>query len=119
MKKNVMISAALAAALFGTTTLTANSLTDTVAKKEAAALVKGKVKEEAAAKAKVEESAAKEEFESKLDREKFSKEAKADEKKVDEATEVKELEKKDQQAAKSKVEAFKKEAEADLKKKLK
>jgi len=119
MKKSVMISTLLAAVLFGTTALTANSLTDVVAKKEAAALMKGKVKDEAAAKAKVEETAAKEEFETKLDREKFAKEAKSDEKKVDTITEVKEIEKEDQQVAKKKIKAFEEEAKSDLKKKLK
>ena len=119
MKKSVMISTVLAAVLFGTTALTANSLTDVVAKKEAAALMKGKVKGEAAAEKKVEEVTKKEALEAKRDKTKFAEEAKADEKKVDAITEVKEIEKEDQQIAKKKIKAFEEEAKSDLKKKLK
>jgi len=119
MKKNVTISIALAAVLFGATAVMANSLIDTVAKKEAKALVKGKVKGESAAKAKVESTVNADQVVAEVDTEKFAKEAKADEKKVDESTKVKEIEKKDQQAAKSKIKAFKEEVESDIKKKLK
>ncbi len=119
MKRTVMISTVLAAVLFGTTALTANSLTDVGAKKEATALMKGKVKGEAAAEKTVEAVTKKETLEAKHDKNKFAKEAKADEKKVDTITEVKEIEKEDQQVAKKKIKTFEEEAKSDLKKKLK
>ena len=99
MKKTVIISTLAAFLLAGVTGLQANE-----------------VKGEAAAKAKVEEVAAKEEFKAKEDIEKFQKEAKADEKKVDEVTKVKELEAKDKAAAPTKAKAFEKDAATDEKK---
>jgi hypothetical protein len=91
MKKIIITSAALAAIMFGTTALTANeaadasksALADSVAKKEKEALANPEMtKGEHAAKAKVEEEREKRNFDTKMDKEKFSKEAKADEKKT-------------------------------------
>jgi len=103
MKKNLMMSIA-AAVLLGTMGVHAN---DDV------------IKGEAAAKAKVEEFSAKEEFKAKEDMSKFNKEVKKDLKKVDDVTEVKELEQKDQKAAPTKIKSFEKEATQDEKKTIK
>ncbi|WP_041672712.1 hypothetical protein [Sulfurovum sp. NBC37-1] len=121
MKKIIISTAAVATIVFGVTTLAANEgVSDSVAKKEAAALANPKMTEgEHAAKAKVEEAAAEGEFKDKMDREKFKKEAASDEKKVDEVTKVKELEAKDQAEAPKKIKAFEKEAVSDEKKTVK
>ena len=123
MRKMTTISIVLASVLCSTVILSAKGMTvavDSVAKKEASALVNPKMTEgEHAAKAKVEETAAKEEFKTKEDMGKLEKEALSDEKKVDDVTKVKELEAKDQAVAKKKVKAFSKEAVSDEKKTVK
>ena len=104
MKKTIIVSAALAAMVFGTTTLVANEavdatkseLVDSVAKKAKKALENPKMTEgEHAAKAKVEEEMEKKNFDTKMDSEKFKKEAKADEKKSADEAEVKTIEAED------------------------
>jgi len=118
MKKIIISSAAAAAIVFGATTLVANEgLSDSVAKKEAAALANPKMTEgEHAAKAKIEEEREKKNFDTKMDRSNFKKEAKADEKKVDDVEEVKEIEAEDKAEAPTKVKAFDKDAATDEKK---
>lgn len=104
MKKIIIASAALAAIVFGTTTLAANEaadtsksgLADSVAQKEKEALANPKITEgEHAAKAKVEEELEKRNFDAKMDREKLNKEAKADEKKTADEAQVKTIEAED------------------------
>ena len=102
MKKIIIASAALAALVFGTTTLMANevadaaksALVDSVAKKEKEALANPKMTEgEHAAKAKIEEEQEKRNFKTKMDEEKFPKEVKKDEKDTATPAEVKDIEK--------------------------
>ena len=121
MQKMIILSAAAAAVVFGVTTLAANEgLSDSVAKKEAAALANPKMTEgKHAAKAKIEEEKEKRNFDTKMDRSNFEKEAKADEKKVDDVAEVKEIEAEDKAAAPTKTKAFDKEADSDEKKTVK
>jgi len=104
MKKTIIASAALAAMVFGSTTLIANeavdatksALVDSVAKEAKKALDNPKMTEgEHAAKAKVEEEREKKDFDAKMDEEKFKKEAKAGEKKIADEAEVKTIEAED------------------------
>ena len=121
MKRIIILSAVAAAIVCGATTLAANEeLSDSVAKKDVAALANPQMTEgEHAAKAKVEEEREKKNFDTKMDRSNFKKEAAADEKKVDDIAEVKELEAKDKAAASTKTKVFKKESATDEKKTVK